>query len=225
MGKNQNSVVVLQIRVIFWCMIPMGVRDHHTKYEQKTQRWWPGMGFASGGPRFQKLLFRAKNSHFLGQNSPRTHSKRANKGKGWVHSMCALTFLCQRALCGPLTPPYVPETAQKGPHKPQILCRLAGDSHKPRIGHIFGYMAQNAIPRAPNPPTIPHFLWCPPLGIAQMDAYTLVGPVGCGKLQAQAQTGGCPNGSTRSNRGKKMNFLKNDPTPCATLKQVFLNCF
>ena len=56
------------------------------------------------------------------------------------------------AICGPLTPPYVPETAQKGTDKPQILCRLAGDSHKPRIGHIFGYMAQNAIPRAPNPP-------------------------------------------------------------------------
>ena len=48
------------------------------------------------------------------------------------------------------------------------------------------------------------------------------GPLGCGKLQAQAQTGGCPNGSTGSNRGKKMTFLKNDPTPCATLKQVFL---
>ena len=40
------------------------------------------------------------------------------------------------------------------------------DSHKPRIGHIFGYMARNAIPRAPNPPAIPHFLWFPPLRIA-----------------------------------------------------------
>ena len=84
--------------------------------------------------------------------------------------MCGLTFLCQRAICGPLTPPYVPKTAQKGPHKPQILCRLAGDSHKPRIGHIFGYMAQNAIPRAPNPPATPLVLWFPPLKIAQMDA-------------------------------------------------------
>ena len=109
---------------------------------------------------------------FLGQNSPRTHSKQPNKGKVWVHFMCSLTFLCQRALCGPLTPPYVPETAQKGPQKPQILCRLAGDSHKPRIGHIFGYMAQNAIPRAPSPPAIPHFLWFPPLRIAQTDAWT-----------------------------------------------------
>ena len=109
---------------------------------------------------------------FLGQKSPRTHSKRPNKGKRWVHSTCGLTFLCQRALCGPLTPPYVPETAQKGPQKPQILCRLAGDSHKPRTGHIFGYMVQNAIPRAPTPPATPLFLRFPPLRIAQMNAYT-----------------------------------------------------
>ena len=64
MGKNQNSVVVLQIRVKFWCMIPMGVKYNHTKFEQETQRWRPGAGFASGGPQFQKMQFRAKNSHF-----------------------------------------------------------------------------------------------------------------------------------------------------------------
>ena len=170
MGKNQNSVVVLRIRPKFWWMIPMGVRDNHTKYEPETQRWRPGTGVASGGPQFQKLQFRAKNSHFLGLNSPRTHSKRPNKGKVWVHSMSGLTFVCQRALYGPLTPPYVSETGQKGPKKPKILCRLAGDSHKPRTGHIFGYMAQNAIPRAPTPPATPHFLWFPPLRIAQTDA-------------------------------------------------------
>ena len=53
-----------------------------------------------------------------------------------------------------------------------------------------------------------------------------LGPLGCGKLQAHAQTGGCPNGSTGSSRGKKMTFLKNDPRPrCVTLNQVFLDCF
>ena len=31
MAKNQNSVVVLQIRVKFWWMIPMGVKYNHTK--------------------------------------------------------------------------------------------------------------------------------------------------------------------------------------------------
>ena len=51
------------------------------------------------------------------------------------------------------------------------------------------------------------------------------GPVGCGKLQAQTETGGCPNGSIGSSRGKKMTFLKNDPRPCVMLKQVFLDCF
>ena len=64
MGKNQNSVVVLQIRVKFWWMIPMGVKYNHTKFEQETRRWRPGTGFAGGGPQFQKLQFRAKNSIF-----------------------------------------------------------------------------------------------------------------------------------------------------------------
>ena len=33
MGKNQNSVVVLQIWVKFCWMIPMGVEYNHTKFE------------------------------------------------------------------------------------------------------------------------------------------------------------------------------------------------
>ena len=35
MAKNHISVVVLQIRVKFWCMIPMGVKYNHTKFEQE----------------------------------------------------------------------------------------------------------------------------------------------------------------------------------------------
>ena len=31
MAKNQNSVVVLQIRPKFWWMIPMGVKYNHTR--------------------------------------------------------------------------------------------------------------------------------------------------------------------------------------------------
>ena len=42
MGKNQNSVMVLQIHLKFWWMIPMGVKYNHTKFEQETQRWQPG---------------------------------------------------------------------------------------------------------------------------------------------------------------------------------------
>ena len=64
MGKNQNSVVVLQIRVKFWWMIPMGVKNNHSKFEQETQRWRSGTGLASGGPQFKKLQFGAKNNHF-----------------------------------------------------------------------------------------------------------------------------------------------------------------
>ena len=64
MGKNQNSVLVLRIRLKFWWMIPMGVRDNHTKYEPETQQWQPGTAVASGGPQLQKLQFRVTNSHF-----------------------------------------------------------------------------------------------------------------------------------------------------------------
>ena len=204
MGKNQNSVVVPRIRLKFWWMIPMGVRDNHTKYERETQRWRPGTAIASGGPQFQKLQFRAKNSHFLDQNSPRTHSKRPNKGKGWVHSTCALTFPCQRALCCPLTPPYVPETAQKGPRSPEFCAdglatatnqeqaislatwlkmRFRGHLVHPQPPTFCGFHPSELPKRTPRPP--------------------YVAPAGGGKLQAQAQTGGCPIGSTGSGRGKK----------------------
>ena len=138
--------------------------------------------------------------------------------------MCGLTFPCQRALCGPLTPPYVPETAQKGPQKPQILCRLTNQEQaislatwlKARFrGHVIhpksptfcGFHPSELPERTPRPPYL--------------------GPVGCGKLQAQTKIGGCPNGSTGFNRGKKLTFLKkkNDPRPCVMLKQVFLDRF
>ena len=117
--------------------------------------------------------------------------------------------------------------SRKRPKKAPRSCRLAGDSHKPRIGHIFGYMAQNAIPRAPTPPAAPTFCGFHPseLPPKRTPRPPYPGPLGCGKLQAQAQTGGCPNGSTGSGRGKKMTFLKNDPRPCATLKQEFLDRF
>ena len=65
MGENHSSVVVLRIRPKFWCLLPMGVRNNHTKYERETQRWRPGAGVASAGPPFQNLQLRAKISLFL----------------------------------------------------------------------------------------------------------------------------------------------------------------
>ena len=55
---------------------------------------------------------------------------------------------------GPKRPPEAPTT----------------DSHKPKVDHIFGYVAQNAIPRAPTAPASPYILWFPPLKIAETDA-------------------------------------------------------
>ena len=78
MGKKQNSVVVLQISVKFWWIIPMGVKYNHTKFEQKTQRWRPG----TGGPQFQKLQFRAKNSHFWAKKALEHIQNGQTKGNG-----------------------------------------------------------------------------------------------------------------------------------------------
>ena len=82
MGKNHNSVVVLWIWLKFWCMIPMGVKYNDTKFERETQRWRPGMGFASGGPQFQKLQFRAKNSHFWAKTALEPIQNSQTKGNG-----------------------------------------------------------------------------------------------------------------------------------------------
>ena len=60
---------------------------------------------------------------------------------------------------GPKRPPQAPNFVQIGWRQPQT-------KNRPYLG----YMAQNAIPRAPNPPATPLVLWFPPLKIAQMDA-------------------------------------------------------
>ena len=104
MSNNHNSVVVLPIRLNFWWMVPMGVKYIHTTFEQETQRWRPGTGFASGGPELQKLQFRAKNSDFWAKKALEHIRKRPNEGKLWVHSTCGLTSPCQRALSSPPTP-------------------------------------------------------------------------------------------------------------------------
>ena len=43
------------------------------------------------------------------------------------------------------------------------LCTLAADSPKPKQ---LGYVAQNTISSAPNPPAATHFWWFAPLKIA-----------------------------------------------------------
>ena len=82
MGKNQTSVVVLQIWVKFWWMIPIGVKYNHTSFEQETRWWWPGTGFASGGPQFQKLHFMTKNSHFWAKKALEHIQNGQTKGNG-----------------------------------------------------------------------------------------------------------------------------------------------
>ena len=44
MGKNQNSIVGVQIWMRFCWMIPMGVKYNHTKLEQKNSKVAAGNG-------------------------------------------------------------------------------------------------------------------------------------------------------------------------------------
>ena len=89
MAKNQISVVVLHIRVKFRCMIPMGVKYNHTKFESETKRWRPGTAFASGGPQFQKLQFRAKNSRFWAKKALEHIQNGQTKGNGGYNPRAA----------------------------------------------------------------------------------------------------------------------------------------
>ena len=89
MGKDQNSALVLWIRVKFWWMIPMGVKYNHKNFEQETQRWRPATGFAGGGPQFQKLQFKAKNNHFWAKKAPEHIQNGQTKGNGGCTSRAA----------------------------------------------------------------------------------------------------------------------------------------
>ena len=109
MGKNHSSVVVLRIWPKFWWMLPMGVRDNHTKYEPETQRWRPGTGVTMTGPPFKNLQFRAKISPFL----PKTALEPAENGqmKGMPKQVFLARFELMVARFGP---PKTPKCHENG---------------------------------------------------------------------------------------------------------------
>ena len=89
MGKNHSSVVVLRIRPKFWCILPMGVRDNHTKYKPKSQRRRPETGVASAGLPFQNLQFRAKISLFLRKTALEPAKNGQMKGNSGYYTRAA----------------------------------------------------------------------------------------------------------------------------------------
>ena len=60
----------------------MGVKYNYTTFERETQRWRLGTGFASGGPPFQKLQFRAKSSLFWAKKALEHIQTSQTKGNG-----------------------------------------------------------------------------------------------------------------------------------------------
>ena len=81
-----------------------------------------------------------------------------------------LDFPVPKGPLGPSMSTTCPRTAPKRPPKSQNLCTLAADRPKPKTDHILGYVAQNSILSAPNPPATTLFWLFPPLKIALIDA-------------------------------------------------------
>ena len=116
MGKNHSSVVVLRIQPKFWWLLPMGVRDNHTKYERETQRWRPRTGVASAAPPFQNLPFRAKISLFLPKTALEPAGNDQMKGNS-DYSTHAARLPVLKGPLGPLNSTICPRTAPKRPSK------------------------------------------------------------------------------------------------------------
>ena len=198
----------------------MGVKYHHTKFEQETQRWRPehlsqvaDLSFknCSVGPK--TAIFRPKKAW----NTFKTAKQRETVGTLHVR----LDFPVSTSSLRPSNPTINRKRPKKAPRS--CKCRQPQTKNRPYLWLHGSKFDSEGTYSTRHPPTFCGFH--PSELPKRTPRPPYLGPVGCGKLQAQTQTGGCPNGSTGSSRGKKMTFLKNDPRPCATLKHVFLDRF
>ena len=120
----------------------MGVRDNHTKYEPKTQRWQPGTGVTSASPPFQNLQFRAKISLFLPKAALEPAKNGQMKGNGGYSTHAAGLPRAEgpsRALPkGPpnstICPRTVPKLPPKAPNFVHIGRRQPQTKNKPYLG-------------------------------------------------------------------------------------------
>ena len=108
----------------------------------------------------------------------------------------------------------------------QIAHNIWHGAPKSRTGRILGYVAQNRIPRAPSPPTTPHFCGfhaskSPNEPSRPPYQWSLGGAGG----QHSPRTVGANGGSIRVPEVKKITFFKVVPRPLGMLKQVFLGRF
>ena len=119
MGKKENSVVVLWIWLKFWCMIPMGVKYNHTKFERETQRWRPGTGFQSADLGFKNCSLGPKTAIF-GPKKPWNTFKTAKQREtvGTLH--VRLDFPVSTSSLRPSNPMICPGNGPKRPQKLQM---------------------------------------------------------------------------------------------------------
>ena len=153
-------------------------------FEPETHRWRPGADApsrevpsqncgAGAGRGRQVGTCPPKTTHFVPQNSlfwPKTAPKPSQndqtKRSGGYTTRAARLHRVKEPSSALQLHDMSEKRPKKAPKSPKI-CAMCTNTPKPSTGRILGYVAQIPIPRAPSPPATPHFLWFPPLGIAQ----------------------------------------------------------
>ena len=128
-----------------------------------------GKGAKSGGP-LPNLRILCPKTAFFGpkrsRNQLKTAKRRVTVATLYVHLNCPMTKSSVLPSNSTICLRNGPKMAKNGLNV-RYLCQTGP---KPRTGRILAYVAQNRIPRAPNPPATSHFLWFPSPRFAQRDA-------------------------------------------------------
>ena len=203
LGKNHSSIMVLHIRPKFWWMLPLGVRDNHTKCEPQSQRWRPGTGIAEAGPPFQNLKFRAKIIHFWPKTPTLLKIAKRRKIVATLHMH--LDFRAAKNPLGPSNSTICPRTApKKAPKSPRTCAHWPLTALKQKHTISWATWLKTRLPTHPIQSHRPNFGGFHPSKLPQPTLRPqYLGPKGCGKRQKVTQIGGCQNGSTRSTGCKK----------------------
>ena len=138
-------------------------------FEPKTHQWRPGAVAPSRevpsqicGVLGQKQPFSPKIAPKPGRNAQTKENGGHTPRAASLHRVKEPSSALQLHDMSEKRPKKVPKSPKNG-----AICT---NPPKPSTDRILGYVAQNPIPRAPSPPATPHFLWFPPLGMAQRDA-------------------------------------------------------
>ena len=131
---------------------------------QKVTNDGPGPGAKSGGALHTVRTFGPQTAIF-----PPNPGETPKQSGTVATSHVRLDFAMLESPLLPFTCKICPKD---GPERSQKAPNLRNVHKHPKTKHrpYLGLCGSKRIPRAPSPPATPHFLWFPPLGIAQTDA-------------------------------------------------------